>query len=80
MIDAVRVAYTKQDNHKLSHMLKTAGLVSGAKDARRLMSSGGIRLNGVPVKEDIPVEDISLLHDEFVFVKIGKRKIAIVTM
>jgi len=61
-------------------MLKTATLVSGTKEARRLISSGGIRLNGEAVKEDIPVEDITLLHDRFVFVKIGKRKIAIVTM
>ena len=76
----MRATYTKQENHKLSHMLKTAKLVGGTKDARRLISSGGIRLNGVPVKEDIPVEDISLIHNEYVFVKIGKRKIAIVTM
>ena len=60
-----------QMGHKLFDLLVGTGLCASKSEARKLATAGAISVNGIKVKEDLPVEQVAIL-------KRGKNKFAVV--
>jgi tyrosyl-tRNA synthetase len=67
----------RQAAQSVAELFKTAGLVAGLKEARRVVAEGGAYLNNQRVTDaDAPVPDSALLHGRFLVLRRGRRTVA----
>lgn len=77
LLEAGLAHISRQAGRTFAELFKTAGLVAGLKEARRIVAEGGAYVNNERVADaDAPVPDSALLHGRFLVLRRGRRTVA----
>lgn len=74
--DIPEFSFDSDKSHRLIDIIKTAGFSPSNSEARRLVSQGGVSLDGEKVTD--PNHELQLANDDEVVLKVGKRKYGLI--
>ena len=74
--DIPEFSFDSDRSHRLIDIIKTAGFSPSNSEARRLVSQGGVSLDGEKVTN--PNHELQLSNDDEVILKVGKRKYGLI--